>query len=81
MSKMMKVVVFIQFGCIELVDKLIFDVGLNDVLVCIIIIMFCGIDVYIFKGEYLVVFGLMVGYELVGIIEKFGSVVVGYCEG
>ncbi|WP_105751058.1 NAD(P)-dependent alcohol dehydrogenase [Pseudomonas aeruginosa] len=81
MSKMMKAAVFIQPGCIELVDKPIPDVGPNDALVRITTTTLCGTDVHILKGEYPVAPGLTVGHEPVGIIEKLGSAVVGYREG
>jgi threonine dehydrogenase-like Zn-dependent dehydrogenase len=41
----------------------------------------CGTDVHILKGEYPVPKGLTIGHEPVGVIEKLGSVVVGYSEG
>src|SRR3546814_11904588 len=41
----------------------------------------CGTDVHILKGEYPVRRGLTIGHEPVGIIEKLGSAVRGYCAG
>ncbi|MCL2178207.1 MAG: NAD(P)-dependent alcohol dehydrogenase [Proteobacteria bacterium] len=77
----MKAAVFIEPGRIELVDKPIPDVGVNDALIRITTTTICGTDVHILKGEYPVAKGLTVGHEPVGIIEKLGSCVVGYKEG
>ncbi|MCL2626633.1 MAG: NAD(P)-dependent alcohol dehydrogenase [Cystobacterineae bacterium] len=78
---MMKAAVFIEPGRIELVDKPIPNVGVNDALIRITTTTICGTDVHILKGEYPVAKGLTVGHEPVGIIEKLGSSVVGYQEG
>ncbi|PID46283.1 MAG: alcohol dehydrogenase [Proteobacteria bacterium] len=78
---MMKSLVFIEPGKIELVDKKIPDVGPNDALVKITTTTVCGTDIHIFKGEYPVATGLTIGHEPVGVIEKLGSSVMGYEEG
>ena len=78
---MMKSLIFIEPGKIEIVDKKIPDVGPNDALVKITTTTICGTDIHIFKGEYAVVKGLTIGHEPVGIIEKLGSAVMGYEEG
>lgn len=41
----------------------------------------CGTDVHILKGEYPVKQGLVVGHELVGVIESLGPGVTGYKPG
>ncbi|MCK9531605.1 MAG: NAD(P)-dependent alcohol dehydrogenase [Gammaproteobacteria bacterium] len=81
MAAMMKALVFLEPGHIELVDKPIPDVGPNDALMRITTTTICGTDVHILKGEYPVKKGLTIGHEPVGVIEKLGSAVVGYQEG
>jgi len=81
MSAKMKAAIFVEPGRIEVVDKVIPDVGTNDALVRITTTTICGTDVHILKGEYPVARGLTVGHEPVGVIEKLGSAVVGYKEG
>jgi len=81
MSAKMKAAIFVEPGRIEVVDKVIPDVGTNDALVRITTTTICGTDVHILKGEYPVAKGLTVGHEPVGVIEKLGSAVVGYKEG
>lgn len=78
---MMKSLIFIEPGKIEVVDKKIPDVGPNDALIKITTTTICGTDIHIFKGEYAVAKGLTIGHEPVGIIEKLGSAVMGYEEG
>ena len=78
---MMKSLIFIEPGKIEIVDKKIPDVGSNDALIKITTTTICGTDIHIFKGEYAVAKGLTIGHEPVGIIEKLGSAVMGYEEG
>lgn len=78
---MMKSLIFIESGKIEIVDKKIPDVGPNDALIKITTTTICGTDIHIFKGEYAVAKGLTIGHEPVGIIEKLGSAVMGYEEG
>ncbi len=81
MAAMMKSLVFVEPGRIELADKPIPDVGPNDALMRITTTTICGTDVHILKGEYPVKKGLTIGHEPVGVIEKLGSAVVGYQEG
>ena len=78
---MMKSLIFIEPGKIEIIDKKIPDVGPNDALLKITTTTICGTDIHIFKGEYPVAKGLTIGHEPVGIIEKLGSAVHGYEEG
>jgi len=77
----MRAAVFVEPGRIEVVDKRIPDVGVNDALLRITTTTICGTDVHILKGEYKVAKGLTVGHEPVGVIEKLGSAVQGYTEG
>lgn len=78
---MMKSLIFIEPGKIEIVDKKIPDVSPNDALIKITTTTICGTDIHIFKGEYTVAKGLTIGHEPVGVIEKLGSAVMGYEEG
>ena len=78
---MMKSLIFVEPGKIEIVEKKIPDVGPNDALIKITTTTICGTDIHIFKGEYPVAQGLTIGHEPVGIIEKLGSAVMGYEEG
>ncbi|MGZ9083854.1 MAG: zinc-binding dehydrogenase, partial [Rhodoplanes sp.] len=66
---------------IVLEEKPVPDIGPLDALICITTTTICGTDVHILKGKYPVMRGLTVGHEPVGIIEKLGSAVQGYCEG
>lgn len=78
---MMKSLIFVAPGKIEIADKKIPDVGPNDALIKITTTTICGTDIHIFKGEYPVAKGLTIGHEPVGTIEKLGSAVMGYSEG
>ncbi len=78
---MMKAAVFVEPGRIELEDKKVPSVGVNDALIRITTTTICGTDIHILKGEYPVEKGLTIGHEPVGIIEKLGSGVKGYSEG
>ena len=78
---MMKSLIFVEPGKIEITEKKIPDVGPNDALIKITTTTICGTDIHIFKGEYPVAKGLTIGHEPVGIIEKLGSAVMGYEEG
>lgn len=77
----MKAAIFVEKGRIVLDDKPIPDVGPLDALIRVTTTTICGTDVHILKGEYPVERGLTIGHEPVGVIEKLGSVVVGYEEG
>lgn len=77
----MKAAVFVEPGRIVLEEKPVPDIGPLDALIRITTTTICGTDVHILKGEYPVMRGLTVGHEPVGIIEKLGSAVQGYCEG
>lgn len=79
MARMMAAV-FAEPGRIVLESRPVPDVGPSDALVRISTTTICGTDVHILRGEYPVRKGLIVGHELVGIIEKLGSQVKGYKE-
>lgn len=72
MPETMKAAIFLEPGRIVLEDKPIPDVGSNDELIRITTTTIRGTDVHILKGEYPVAKGLTIGYESVGVIEKFG---------
>ena len=78
---MMKALVFVEPGRIELEDKPIPDVGYNDALIRITTTTICGTDIHILKGEYPVAKGLTLGHEPVGVIEKLGAGIQGFHEG
>lgn len=77
----MKSLIFVEPGKVEIAEKKIPDIGPNDALVKITTTTICGTDIHIFKGEYPVAKGLTIGHEPVGIIEKLGAAVQGYEEG
>lgn len=81
MTQKMKAAMFVEPGRIVLDDKPVPDVGPLDALLRVTTTTICGTDVHILKGEYPVARGLTVGHEPVGVIEKLGSAVKGYCEG
>jgi alcohol dehydrogenase len=73
--------IFVEVGRIVLDEKPVPDVGPLDALIRITTTTICGTDVHILKGEYPVAKGLTIGHEPMGVIEKLGSAVTGYCEG
>jgi threonine dehydrogenase-like Zn-dependent dehydrogenase len=81
MVQMMKAAIFVEPNRIVLDDKPVPDIGPLDALIRVTTTTICGTDVHILKGEYLVLKGLTIGHEPVGIIEKLGSAVEGYEEG
>jgi threonine dehydrogenase-like Zn-dependent dehydrogenase len=81
MAQKMRAAVFVEPGRIVLDERPIPEVGALDALVRITTTTICGTDVHILKGEYPVARGLTIGHEPVGVIERLGSAVTGYCEG
>jgi alcohol dehydrogenase len=55
--------------------------GPGQALVRVTMTTICGTDVHIRKGEYPVRPGLVVGHELVGVVDTLGAGVVGYQPG
>lgn len=53
----------------------------GEVLVRVTMTTICGTDVHILRGEYPVRDGLIVGHELVGVVEEVGPGVSGYVRG
>jgi len=77
----MRAAIFVEPGRIVLDDKPVPDIGPLDALVRVTTTTICGTDVHILRGEYPVRPGLTIGHEPVGVIEKLGAAVAGYCEG
>lgn len=55
--------------------------GYGEALVRVTLTTICGTDVHILRGEYPVRGGLVVGHELVGVIEDIGPGLTGYARG
>ena len=53
----------------------------GEALVRVTMTTICGTDVHILRGEYPVRNGLIVGHELVGVVEEVGPGVTGYARG
>jgi alcohol dehydrogenase len=77
----MKAAIFVEPGRIVLDEKPVPEIGLGEALIRVTTTTICGTDVHILKGEYPVERGLTIGHEPVGVIEKLGASVKGYCEG
>ena len=77
----MKAAGFIKAGRIVVDGRPVPDIGPLDALLRITTATICCTDIHILKGEYPVVPRLMLGHELVGVIEKLGSSVTGFREG
>lgn len=54
---------------------------LNEVFVKVVFLGICGIDFYIFVGEFLFLKCVILGYEFVGVVSEIGSVVKGIFVG
>lgn len=67
-----------QFG-IEEVERP--QAGPGEAVVRMTLTTICGTDLHIVRGEYPVKPGLVIGHELVGVIEELGSGVEGYRAG
>jgi threonine dehydrogenase-like Zn-dependent dehydrogenase len=55
--------------------------GVGEAIVRTTLTTICGTDLHIVKGEYPVKPGLVIGHELVGVIEELGAGVTGYKVG
>ncbi|MET0341312.1 MAG: alcohol dehydrogenase catalytic domain-containing protein [Polyangiales bacterium] len=55
--------------------------GPNDAIVRMTLTTICGTDLHIVRGEYPVRPGLVIGHELVGVVEQLGGAVEGYKVG
>jgi alcohol dehydrogenase len=55
--------------------------GPGDAIVRMTLTTICGTDLHIVRGEYPVKSGLVIGHELVGVIEELGTGLTGYAVG
>jgi len=77
----MRAAVFENKGTIRLRELARPKPGPGEVLVKMTLTTICGTDVHILKGEYPVRPGLIVGHELVGVVEEIGDGVTGWERG
>ena len=77
-AETMRATVFEGPGRIALGERPIPRCGPNDALVRVTLTTICGTDVHIWRGEYPVEPGRVVGHEPVGVIEELGEAVSGY---
>jgi threonine dehydrogenase-like Zn-dependent dehydrogenase len=81
MATMMRAAVFVERGAIRLQEVVRPRPGPGQALVKVTLTTICGTDVHILKGEYPVKPGLVIGHELVGVIEELGDGLTGYKKG
>jgi threonine dehydrogenase-like Zn-dependent dehydrogenase len=81
MSELMKAAVFEGHERIVLEERPIPACGPNDAIVKITLTTICGTDVHIWREEYPVERGRIVGHEPVGVIHQLGNAVEGYSVG
>lgn len=74
----MKAAVFHGRERITLDEHAVPDCGPNDAIVRITLTTICGTDVHIWREEYPVAPGRIVGHEPVGVIERLGEAIEGY---
>jgi threonine dehydrogenase-like Zn-dependent dehydrogenase len=55
--------------------------GVGEAVIRVTLTTICGTDLHIFRGEYPVRPGLIIGHEPVGVIEELGAGVTGYAVG
>ena len=77
-AETMRAAVFRGAGEIRLEERPIPDCGPNDAIVRVRLTTICGTDVHIWRGEYPVAPGRIVGHEPVGVIAQLGDAVSGY---
>lgn len=77
----MRAAVFEERGAIRLREVTRPSPGAGQALVKVTLTTICGTDVHILKGEYPVKPGLVIGHELVGVVEELGAGVTGYAKG
>jgi threonine dehydrogenase-like Zn-dependent dehydrogenase len=81
MSELMKAAVFEGHERIVLEERPIPACGPNDAIVKVTLTTICGTDVHIWREEYPVERGRIVGHEPVGVIHQLGDAVEGYSVG
>jgi len=77
----MRAAVFVERGAIRLQEVERPTPGPGQALVKVTLTTICGTDVHILKGEYPVKPGLIIGHEMVGVIEEVGAGVTGFTKG
>jgi alcohol dehydrogenase len=77
----MKATVFEGPGEIQLEERPVPPCGPSDAIVKVTLTTICGTDVHIWKGEYPVAPGRIIGHEPVGVIAELGEAVEGYAVG
>ncbi len=78
MSELMKAAVFEGHERIVLEERPIPACGPTDAIVKVTLTTICGTDVHIWREEYPVERGRIVGHEPVGVIHELGGAVTGY---
>ena len=78
MSDSMKAAVFEGMERIVLEERPVPECGPSDAIVKITLTTICGTDVHIWREEYPVEQGRIVGHEPVGVIHQLGEAVEGY---
>ncbi|HEX6458623.1 MAG TPA: alcohol dehydrogenase catalytic domain-containing protein [Thermoleophilaceae bacterium] len=78
MSETMRAAVFEGHERIVLEERPIPACGPNDAIVKVTLTTICGTDVHIWREEYPVERGRIVGHEPVGVIHQLGDAVTGY---
>jgi threonine dehydrogenase-like Zn-dependent dehydrogenase len=81
MAGQMRALVFHGPGEIRLETRPVPEPGPTGAVVRMTTTTICGTDIHILKGEYPVKPGLIIGHELVGVIDALGSAVQGYRPG
>jgi alcohol dehydrogenase len=78
MTELMRAAVFEGHERIVLEERPIPACGPNDAIVKVTLTTICGTDVHIWREEYPVERGRIVGHEPVGVIHQLGDAVTGY---
>ncbi len=78
MAETMKAAVFEGHERIVLEERPVPHCGPNDAVVKVTLTTICGTDVHIWREEYPVEQGLIIGHEPVGVIHELGNAVSGY---
>jgi alcohol dehydrogenase len=78
MTETMKAAVFEGRERIVLDERPVPSCGLNDAIVKVTLTTICGTDVHIWREDYPVEQGRIVGHEPVGVIHELGDAVSGY---
>ena len=78
MAESMKAAVFEGKNQILCEERPVPECGVNDAIVKVTLTTICGTDVHIWREEYPVEQGRIVGHEPVGVIHELGAAVEGY---